>query len=102
MGRGFGVAYGAVLCAVFAAVGLYTEIGRDAQLVWIFGSGVHAGMALMWLMAPRITEKWKLEIRAELEKVANECLARMHQHIEAEFPSPPISPYDHDHERRLH
>jgi len=100
LSKGFSLTYSTVMCAVFAAVGFYTEIGRDAQLVWIFGSGVHAGMALMWLFSPSITEKWKREIREELHKAGEEALREMRESIEREFPSPTIIPYDH--ERRMH
>jgi hypothetical protein len=93
MSRGFSITYGAVMCIAFAGVGLYGYNEPPAQLVWIFGSGIHAGIAFMWLISPRITEKWRKEMETELDKIANECLTRMHQHILAESQAPPISPH---------
>ncbi len=100
LSRGFGVAYGVAMCLAFAAVGLFVYNEGSAQLVWIFGSGVHAGIAFMWLIAPRVTEKWRREVREELEKIADECLQEIRRRLYAEFPSPTIVPFN-EHGRTL-
>ena len=76
MSRGFAITYGVVMCAAFAAVAFFTEIGHDAQLVWVFGSGVHAGIAFMWVISPRITGNWRRKMTAEIEVMMNEAFAR--------------------------
>lgn len=95
MSRGFSIAYGIVMTLAFGAVGLFLYNEPPAQLVWIFGAGVHLGITFMWVIAPRITESWKRQMEAELNKIAEECLVRMHQHVQAEFQSPPIAPFEH-------
>jgi hypothetical protein len=96
--RWFNVTYGTVMCLAFMGVALWGYNEGSAQLIWVFGSGVHAGIAFMWVISPRVTQKWREEMRAELDKITEECLQKMHEHIRAEFPSPTISPHE-PHER---
>ncbi len=99
LSRGFGVGYSAVMVLAFSVMALFGSEG-SAQLVWTFGAGVHFGMGFMWLIAPRVTEKWRREMREELDKIAEEFLKKRRGEFPS-FPSPSIVPFN-PHERRMH
>jgi hypothetical protein len=101
MSREFNITYGVVMCLAFGAVALFWTEDRAAQMVWSFGSGVHAGITFMWLIAPRVTANWKRQMEAELNKITEECLARMHSHVLATW-SPSIMPPDDEPRRGMH
>ena len=99
--RGFNLAYGVVMGLAFGAIGWFSE--GFAQLVWIFGAGLHTGIAFMWLISPVITEKWRKEMREELEKITDECVREGNARMQAEADriwSPTITPNEPN--ERLH
>lgn len=67
MSRGFSITYGIVMGLAFGAAGLFLVEERFAQLVWIFGSGIHTGIAFMWVISPSITAKWRREMQLEVD-----------------------------------
>jgi len=98
----FGVGYSALMCLAFGAVGLFVYDSGTAQLVWVFGAGCHFGMGLMWSIAPRITERWRREMREELGKITDECVREGNARMQAEalrIWSPTIVSPDQPHER---
>lgn len=105
MSRGFSVTYGAVMTLAFGAVGLFLYNEPPAQLVWIFGAGIHFGITFMWVIAPRITENWKRQMQVELQKITDECVKEGNARMQAEalrIWSPTIAPPDHEPRRGLH
>lgn len=77
LSRGFSVVYSAVMFLAFGAVALFlVEPGSSAQLIWVFGSGVHLGIMFMWLISPCITERWRTKMTAEIEDLMQESLKR--------------------------
>lgn len=75
LSRGFMVTYNAVMVLAFAAVAWFlNERGSSAQLVWTFGSGVHAGIGFMWLISPHITERWRREMNTEVELMVSRAM----------------------------
>jgi hypothetical protein len=75
LSRPFSVAYNAVMCIAFAAVAWFlNEHGSLAQLVWAFGSGLHAGCGFMWLISPHITDRWRKEMNTEVELMVSRAM----------------------------
>jgi hypothetical protein len=83
------VAYSAAMCLAFGAVALFGYNEPPAQLVWMFGSGMHFGMGVMWVITTpsRLNEKWRKRMQAEIDVMMAQAVAR-------NMWSPPTAPHE--------
>jgi hypothetical protein len=61
------------LGVLFGVLGWHSEYGWGRDLLF-WCSGVQVGYVVMWSMHPRMTEKWREQMRAEMIIIAAEVI----------------------------